>query len=53
MDTVAHEVAHFILGDYSGNLLVPKRPKGYKPERAADDLTEKWGFRRAYKSYDF
>ena len=53
MDTVAHEVAHFILGDYSGNLPVPKRPKGYNQERAADDLTEKWGFRRAYKSYDF
>ena len=52
MDTVAHEVAHFILGDYTGNFPEPKHPKGYNAENAADDLAEKWGFRRAYKSYD-
>jgi hypothetical protein len=48
MDTTAHEIAHFINGDAD----TPKRPKGYNAERAADDLTEKWGFKRAYKSYE-
>lgn len=46
MDTVAHEIAHFILGH--SNLLRPSNPKN---ERKADDLAEKWGFRRLYKDY--
>jgi len=51
MVTVAHEIAHFILGDYLGSIV--KRPKNYNGEKAADDLIEKWGFERAYKSYNF
>lgn len=51
MNTVAHEIAHYILGhdldgvseDYSENNI----------EKAADDLTENWGFGRAYGSYNF
>lgn len=44
MDTIAHEIAHYILGhDISGDL---------SAEKDADDLTEKWGFKRAYKKYD-
>jgi len=45
MRTVAHEIAHFILGhgiDSKG---------GKKAEKTADDLIEKWGFKRAYQSY--
>jgi len=46
MDTVAHEVAHIILGhhDIKGH----DDPAG---EKAADNLTEKWGFKRAYNNY--
>lgn len=46
MDTIAHEIAHFILGHY-------KIEEGSNPkkEREADDLTEKWGFKRVYKEY--
>jgi len=43
MDTVAHEIAHFVLKQESG---------GKKSEKEADDLSEKWGFKRCYKSYD-
>jgi hypothetical protein len=45
MSTVAHEIAHYILGhfDYS--------QRSTNAERKADDLTEKWGFEGAYKSY--
>lgn len=51
MNTVAHEIAHFILGDGLGFYPEPKHPKGYNAEKAADDLAEKWGFGRSYKSY--
>lgn len=48
MDTVAHEVAHFILGHYRLN------PDGHKmDERHADDLIEKWGFKRIYKEAEY
>ena len=41
---VAHEIAHFILGHkFSG---------GREKEKEADDLIEKWGFKRAYQSYE-
>ena len=50
MTTVAHEVAHFILGHHKTHHV--KGGKGYLNERKADDLCEKWGFERAYKSYD-
>lgn len=45
MDTIAHEIAHYILGHYG---IVEQDPND---ERAADDLVEKWGFGRAYKTY--
>jgi Zn-dependent peptidase ImmA (M78 family) len=45
MDIIAHEIAHYILGhDTIGN-------EDEDSEKTADDLTEKWGFKRAYKSY--
>jgi hypothetical protein len=44
-DLVAHEVAHYVL-DASGI-----NEGGEAAERAADDLCEKWGLRRAYKDY--
>lgn len=45
MDVVAHEIAHLILKHYGSS----SDPKG---ERKTDDLVEKWGFKRAYKSYE-
>jgi hypothetical protein len=45
VDLVAHEVAHYVL-DSSG--INEGREAA---ERAADDLCEKWGLRRAYKNY--
>ena len=44
MDTIAHEIGHYILGHADGG-------KDLKEERAADDLAEKWGFGRSYKAY--
>jgi Zn-dependent peptidase ImmA (M78 family) len=41
MNTIAHEIAHFILGHYRVEV-------GSEAERKADDLCEKWGFRRCY-----
>ena len=43
MTTIAHEIAHGILDQPNG---------GRKAEQAADDLCEKWGFGRAYMSYE-
>lgn len=51
MDTVAHEIAHFILGHH--HIMGGKRRKERVFERAADDLCEKWGFKRAYKDYSY
>ena len=52
MATIAHEIAHFILG----HAVTPENPcwpkKHYVKERKADDLCEKWGFGRAYKTYE-
>lgn len=47
MDTIAHEIAHFIL---SPKDLYESRPSDIE-EKKADDLAEKWGFNRCYKSY--
>jgi len=44
MDTIAHEIAHYILGQLD-------ETNDAKKERAADDLAEKWGFGRSYKTY--
>ena len=46
MTTIAHEIAHCVLGDYNGALQHTQRS-----EQKADDLAEKWGFGRAYKDY--
>jgi len=47
INTIAHEIAHFILS--------PKDPcKSHpadKEEKKADDLAKKWGFKPCYKSY--
>lgn len=40
-DTIAHEIAHFILGE--GGYTTDRYA-----ERKADDLVEKWGFNRTY-----
>ena len=44
LDIIAHEIAHFILGHH-------KSQNNPSNEREADDLTEEWGFKRAYKDY--
>ena len=44
MITIAHEIAHYILGQLD-------EANDPKKERAADDLSEKWGFGRSYKTY--
>ena len=46
MDVIAHEIAHFVLGHHKlENCSNPKN------EKEADDLIEKWGFKRVYKEY--
>ena len=45
IDTVAHEIGHYILG----HMETSKDPTC---ERKADDLAEKWGFKRFYNNYD-
>jgi hypothetical protein len=42
MDTMAHEIAHFILGHGS----ISSNPEA---EKETDDLAEKWGFNRSYR----
>lgn len=51
MDTIAHEIAHFILGHYK--TLNPTKKRRNINERKADDLVEKWGFKRCYEDYNF
>lgn len=46
MDTVAHEIAHYILGHADMSF------SNLDGERQADDLSEKWGFKRVYNNYD-
>ncbi len=48
MDVTAHEIAHFILGHH-----LKKNTNRGIIEREAEDLAEKWGFRRGYKDYNF
>lgn len=47
MDTVAHEISHYILGHDDVSLDVHKNY-----EREADNLTVEWGFNRSYKEKD-
>ena len=44
--TVAHEIAQFILGHHRSV------GRGRVREKEADDLIEKWGFKRAYQNYE-
>ncbi len=46
MDTIAHEIAHFILGHHKVRKLTNQRK--IANERKADDQAEKWGFKRCY-----
>ena len=48
MDYIAHEIAHFILRHYS----MENRNNPYN-EREADNLIDKWGFKRIYKKKDY
>ena len=52
MKTIAHEIAHFILENYKVQNR-KKLPKLNIIEKKADDLAEKWGFKRCYKNYNF
>jgi hypothetical protein len=51
MDTIAHEIAHFILGHHK--ILNQTKQRKSINERKADDQAEKWGFKRCYKDYNF
>ena len=51
MDTIAHEIAHFILGHHKTHN--PTKKRRNINERKADDLAEKWGFKRCYEDYNF
>ncbi|MHC4138820.1 MAG: ImmA/IrrE family metallo-endopeptidase [Planctomycetota bacterium] len=48
MDVTAHEIAHFILGHH-----LKKNINRGIIEKEAEDLAEKWGFKRGYKDYKF
>lgn len=50
MDTIAHEIAHFILGHHKVRNLTNQRK--ITNERKADDQAEKWGFKRRYEDYN-
>jgi len=50
MDTIAHEIAHFILGHHK--ILNRTKQRKNINERKADDQAEKWGFKRRYKDYN-
>ncbi|MHC4321721.1 MAG: ImmA/IrrE family metallo-endopeptidase, partial [Planctomycetota bacterium] len=51
IDTIAHEIAHFILGHHKVRKLTNQRK--ITNERKADDQAEKWGFKRCYEDYNF
>ncbi len=51
MDTIAHEIAHFILRHHKARNLTNQRK--IANERKADDQAEKWGFKRCYEGYNF
>lgn len=51
MDMIAHEIAHFMLGHHE--ISDRAKQKENVNERKADDLSEKWGFNRCYKDYNF
>ncbi|MEE9214119.1 MAG: hypothetical protein V3U54_04875 [Thermodesulfobacteriota bacterium] len=50
MNTIAHEIAHFTLEHHKIQNR-KKLPELNIREKKADDLAEKWGFKRVYKDY--
>jgi len=48
MSTIAHEIAHYVLGHFNKG----GTSHSGKDEKGTDDLIEKWGFARSYKSYE-
>ncbi len=46
MDTIAHEIAHFVLGHHKVRKLTNQRK--ISNEIKADDKAEKWEFKRCY-----
>lgn len=54
MNTIAHEIAHFILGHGRFRKYDRKQVAILgKLEKEADDLAVKWGFKQRYNDYDF
>jgi hypothetical protein len=51
MDTIAHEIAHFILGHHH-KVRNQTNQRKITNERKADDQAEKWGFERCYEDYN-
>ena len=52
--TIAHEIAHTYLGHWhkeKSGIAKSMKENIFLFEKQADDLIEKWGFNRAYKSY--
>ena len=47
VNNIAHEVAHIILGHHE-----QLYGSNSKTEKAADDLAERWGFKRQYTAHD-
>ena len=52
MNLIAHEIAHVILGHHK-NIKSVTSLKSRMREKQADNLIEKWGFKRTYKDYNF
>ena len=54
MDVVAHEIAHYVLGHHVPTVKNPvSQEEEKRREIEADDLCEKWGFRRGYDKSDW
>ena len=49
IDIVAHEIAHSFLGHKE--VLNKTIKQNWMEDKEADDLTEKWGFKRTYNTY--
>ena len=49
MNAIAHEIAHWVLGHHKREVL--QSLEGVNPEREADALAVKWGFRPSYSDY--
>jgi len=47
MDTIAHEIGHYV----SGHDKVECKTKSMEKEMEADNLAVKWGFKKPYRDY--